>query len=140
MARTGGCICGAVRYEAEGGPGFGACHCGTCRRWASGPFMAMQTHGLRITQGEDQVRVFKSSDWATRSFCGVCGSNLWYRLEGAEPEKGFFLSVGTLDDQSGLELTEEVFSDHKPESYDFFRQASRKVTETELFAQFGAGG
>ena len=46
---TGGCMCGALRYEAFGQPtGSGHCYCVDCRR-ASGsgfiPFMGLQGGG-----------------------------------------------------------------------------------------------
>jgi len=37
--RSGGCLCGAVRFEvALAEPEFSICHCGMCRRWCGGPF------------------------------------------------------------------------------------------------------
>ena len=34
---TGGCLCGAARFElAEAPTSYGACHCGTCRKFSGG--------------------------------------------------------------------------------------------------------
>jgi hypothetical protein len=117
--REGGCQCGTVRYvAAELDDHMHACHCSICRR-ISGlatlsvtvPFAAMQI------RGEEHVVVYTSSDWATRAFCGRCGSGLWYRLNGEDAD--FILSAGTLDDLSGLTLTQEIHVEMKPQGYAF---------------------
>jgi len=117
--REGGCQCGTVRYvAAELDDHMHACHCSICRR-ISGlatlsvtvPFAAMQI------RGQEHVIVYTSSDWATRAFCGRCGSGLWYRLNGEDAD--FILSAGTLDDLSGLTLTQEIHVEMKPQGYAF---------------------
>jgi hypothetical protein len=50
---TGGCLCGALRYEAEGEPQFaGLCYCADCRK-ASGsgfiPFLGFSSQAVRFT-------------------------------------------------------------------------------------------
>jgi hypothetical protein len=38
---TGGCLCGALRYEAVGEPlGSGHCYCGDCRKASGSGFVA----------------------------------------------------------------------------------------------------
>jgi hypothetical protein len=80
MVITGGCHCGAVRYEAEGEAITHAlCHCKDCRRHAGAPMVAwtMYAEGaVRITQGTPKV--YHSSEYGRRQFCADCGTGLLY--------------------------------------------------------------
>ena len=77
---TGGCHCGAVRYEAEGDPLHHAlCHCADCRRCAGAPmvgWIAFATDQVRLTQGE--TAVYAGSPHGRRHFCIQCGTGLFY--------------------------------------------------------------
>jgi hypothetical protein len=105
---TGGCLCGAVRYEVHGPlRAVVACHCSQCRR-TSGHFAA-----FTATRPEDLVliesgglRWYRSSAMARRGFCGDCGSNLFW-----EPTSGGLTSIaaGTLDPPTGLTTAVHVF-------------------------------
>ena len=79
---TGHCLCKAVTIHVESAKkSVGACHCDMCRRWACGPYLAMDC-GIDVTfEGEDDIGVYNSSEWADRGFCKQCGSNLFYRLK-----------------------------------------------------------
>jgi hypothetical protein len=81
MTCSGGCHCGAIRFEVSGTPQHVAlCHCRDCRRNAGAPLVAWAAFGedeLTITQGEPQT--FNSSGSAIRSFCSTCGTGLFYR-------------------------------------------------------------
>jgi hypothetical protein len=81
MAEQGGCHCGAVRYEVRGEPQHVAlCHCGDCRKSAGAPMVAWAAFAeadFALTKGEPVT--FNSSGTALRSFCGTCGTGLWYR-------------------------------------------------------------
>jgi hypothetical protein len=81
--RTGGCFCGAVRFETEGAPRFlSLCHCESCRRAHAAPSVAWA--GFREAQVRlrgETIRVYPSSPGVERSFCGACGSPLAYRGE-----------------------------------------------------------
>jgi hypothetical protein len=99
MSLTGGCYCGAVRYEAAGEVGFrGQCHCRECQYISGGSenlFMMMPADGFTYTKG--QPTGFKRSDLAnpvTREFCPTCGTHLITRIAGGN----IVLKVGTLDD------------------------------------------
>src|SRR4051794_38677057 len=75
---TGGCLFGALRYEADGEPAMvGHCYCADCRK-ASGsgfiPFMGFPAAAVRFS-GQPRMSVSKSARGtdAVRNFCAVCG-------------------------------------------------------------------
>jgi len=76
----GGCLCGAVRYEARGaGRHQVFCHCATCRRAAGASPVAWVTFdadSFRVTKGE--LARFRSSERVQRGFCRDCGTALTY--------------------------------------------------------------
>jgi hypothetical protein len=98
MTMTGGCRCGAVRYEADGEAAHHAlCHCADCRASAGAPMVGW------IAFKEDQLSVkgeptrYESSPGVTRDFCGTCGTGLFYRNPETLP--GIVdVQSGTLDD------------------------------------------
>jgi hypothetical protein len=79
----GRCLCGAIRYEYSGEPMLIAhCHCDSCRRQTSSPmttFIIVPKAALRFTSG--QPKEFASSPGVARSFCGGCGSPIYYRVD-----------------------------------------------------------
>jgi hypothetical protein len=94
---TGGCYCGAVRYETDGKP-FNAtsCHCSICRKTAGAPFVAwfsVRRDQFRIAQGRPVQ--FASSPQGTRGFCGRCGTQLTFRFAGLEE---IDITTASLDD------------------------------------------
>ena len=95
---TGGCLCGAVRYEAGGEPYHsGYCHCVTCRRASGAPVVAwfsVRREDLRITRGEP--RTHRSSDHGRRLFCGDCGAQLLFEDSGLPDE--IDVATASLDD------------------------------------------
>ena len=73
---SGGCLCGAVRFEFAGAPLWaGYCHCESCRRATGAPvaaFIGVQQSAVSFS-GEPPS-VFPSSPGVERWFCGACGS------------------------------------------------------------------
>ena len=76
----GGCLCGAVRFEATGTPGFPhTCSCRMCQRhtgaltasWVEFPREAVQWTGPGGAPS-----VYRSSDKSSRAFCPDCGSSI----------------------------------------------------------------
>ena len=132
MCKNGKCLCGAVRYEGKGEhKGVQVCHCPDCVRWTGGPLMALEFSGGADISGD--VRWFKSSGWAERGSCAICGTAMFWRMQ-----DGSMLTVtaGSLDDVASLgPITEHIFVEHKNDYYDFSDSAPR-VTGAELIARF----
>jgi hypothetical protein len=78
---SGGCLCGAVRYQVAGPARHPCyCHCNSCRRAAGAPFVAWGTFAhasWRVTGGE--LAEYRSSGSVVRGFCARCGGALTYR-------------------------------------------------------------
>jgi hypothetical protein len=77
----GACLCGAVQFEVTL-PSLGCCHChcSICRRFSGagyGTFFQVPRRQFRLLAGEDRLRRYRSSAWAQRAFCDVCGSSLF---------------------------------------------------------------
>ncbi|MBT4735439.1 MAG: GFA family protein [Candidatus Marinimicrobia bacterium] len=129
--KSGGCLCGGVRFHIDSEIAkFTACHCEMCRRWASGPYLATNCGENVSFEDEENLGRFKSSDWAERGFCKICGSSLFYFLA---PAGQYLMSVGAFDDQNGLEMKNQVFIDHKPDCYAFTNQ-TKLMTADEVMA------
>jgi hypothetical protein len=96
---TGGCHCGAVRYEAKGEALHHAiCHCTDCRKAAGAPlvsWIAFKADDVQVTKGSPKERA--SAEHARRHFCPDCGTGLFYTNEAALP--GLIdVQSATLDD------------------------------------------
>ncbi|MBI5615487.1 MAG: GFA family protein [Gammaproteobacteria bacterium] len=106
--RTGGCLCGAVRY-ALSGPlrDVIACHCRECRR-QTGHYLAATAVKRRYFAllRDDGLRWYQSSAIARRGFCAACGSTLFWDAP-AYPHLA--IAAGSLDDDAGLRLVVHIF-------------------------------
>lgn len=128
----GSCLCGAVRVAVRtSSHHIGVCHCSMCRKWGGGPLFAFDNATEVHFDGESNIGVFSSSDWAERGFCSRCGTHLFYRLKNGNH---YSLPVGLLDD-APWEFTDQIFVDEKPAFYDFANQ-TKNLTGAEVFAQF----
>lgn len=107
---TGGCLCGAVRYEVHGPlRNVVHCYCGQCRRTHGlmGPYSGTATGNLKLTE-ERGLRWYRSSDTADRGFCAECGSSLFWRPTGADRVA---ISAGTIDPPTGVRVVGHIFVD-----------------------------
>ncbi len=141
FSASGACMCGKVTYTANIKPGAGACHCGMCRSWSGGPFMAAHAEGKVQFSGEAHISIYQSSQWAQRGFCKVCGANLFYHLlpRPGLPDGEYIMSAGTVKEQQSLTFDNEVFIEHAPGWYEFTAPETRsRLTEAELMAMYGA--
>jgi hypothetical protein len=123
----GRCLCGGVRFEVEPVTyrGIQVCHCGQCRRWGAGPYMAVTAGGeTRIVEG-DTLAWYRSSTHGERGFCTRCGSVLFWRQPGAAT--GWEVSVNALDAEHDLDIEEHIWIEDKPGWYDFADDAPRRT-------------
>jgi len=138
MSKTGGCLCGKVRYALDEAPvAYGACHCKMCRKFSGGIELGVQMPSAGIAwEGDENIGTFASSDWAERGFCKNCGSSLFWRLTAPGPHQGLLsLSAGSLDDLDGMDFVTEVYIDAKPDSHAFAGERQR-LTEAQVMALF----
>jgi hypothetical protein len=115
--RSGGCLCGAVRYEVRGPlRSVVDCHCTMCRRTSGhfAAFTATRPEALVLIESEG-LRWYRSSATARRGFCEICGSSLFW-----EPTSGDRVSIaaGTLDLPTGLETVVHVFVEDASDYYE----------------------
>jgi hypothetical protein len=99
MSQSGGCHCGAVRYEVTGAPkGVSLCHCSDCRKSAGAPMVAWAMFGeeqFALTQGNPKT--YNGSGQSLRFFCPDCGTGVFFR--NAEVLPGIVdVQAATLDD------------------------------------------
>ena len=139
---TGGCACGAVRFQLASAPwDAGWCHCRTCQLNSGSPamvFASVAPADYVVTSGKEQIRSFASSSFGHRGFCGACGTPLYMRVD-HQPETLDF-SVATLDDPAAVTPHFHIFyasrigwadaADDLPR-HDKFRPDTRGLTGTE---------
>ena len=122
---TGQCLCGSVKFSGLPDNGIGVCHCGQCRRWGAGPFMEVDmSTGVRF-ETDEGLSWYRSSEIGERGFCRRCGSSLFWRRVGAGAAMS--VSAHALQTDHGLELTQHIWVDDKPDWYDFADDAPRKT-------------
>ena len=113
MVRTGGCLCGQVRFKVTGEMRpVVACHCEQCRR-LSGNYVAATSAPRRNVSVTGDVRWFRSSDIARRGFCPTCGANLFW--DG--PGTNLSIMAGAIDAPTGLSLIGHIFCRQKGDWY-----------------------
>ena len=96
----GGCHCGAVRYVARFPSRFVAhCHCESCRRTHAAAFVTwvgFPSAQVEVVEGRDALQVYVSSPGTKRTFCGECGTRLFYSSDKWPGET--HVALATFDD------------------------------------------
>lgn len=134
----GRCLCGAVRFVADIAQGeTHVCHCEMCRRWTGSALLSVSVPPNRIRfEGDENIRHFRSSDWAERAWCDRCGATLYYRVTLADyAPANYEMSLGLFDEPERFPLTKEIYIDRKPSTYAFAGDRPR-LTEAEHEARF----
>lgn len=108
---TGGCLCGAIKYEISSSLQFARnCHCAMCRKVTGAAFATwayVEVNNFRWVRGEAQLGKYQSSSDVTRTFCKMCGSTMQYV---AKPtfQDAFGLALGTVDGDPGCKSMRHV--------------------------------
>ena len=110
---TGGCMCGAVRYECSVEPVMTAnCHCRDCQRTTGGAYASVffvPRNTIKIT-GEVKYYDVKgeSGNILSRGFCPTCGSRLFGKPAVMPDLMG--IMAGSLDDPSSHRPAIDIYT------------------------------
>ena len=114
--KTGSCLCGAVKYEANNLRNVIACHCEQCRK-QTGTYMsatAAKDVDFKLTESRG-LKWYSASDTAKRGFCAECGSVLFWKGDGKDYTS---ITAGSIDGASGLKLEGHIYCDNAGDYYD----------------------
>lgn len=100
---TGQCLCGAIRYVADGEPAFsGNCHCKDCQRASGSAFVPAMLFHAKDVAVSGEARYFASTADSGhvhhRGFCPECGAQLFARFSHLPGMLG--IKAGTLDESA----------------------------------------
>jgi hypothetical protein len=107
MTHEGGCLCGAVRYKAEGEPlNVRICHCRTCQKAMGSPYYARALFPQDALTVEGETARYPTSEHLDRVFCPRCGTRLFsWRRNGSAAG----VSLATFDDRNAFAPTEHIW-------------------------------
>ena len=107
---TGGCLCGRIRYRAQGVPDNPShCHCETCRRASGAAFVSWATFpgdGFTFTDGKPAR--YDSSAIAFRRFCPDCGTQLTFQFHDS-PDR-IDLTLASLDHPEAIVPLDHIWT------------------------------
>jgi hypothetical protein len=123
------CLCGSVKIcVAKIDPKFTVCHCESCRKWGGGPLFMTQCGADIHFEGEETVKEYDSSSWASRGFCSNCGTHLFSRFK---KTGAYNVPVGLFPNTKNLTMSLQYFSDLRPDYY-CFSNDTPEMTEAEI--------
>jgi hypothetical protein len=107
MIRVGGCLCGAVRFKAEGEPiNVRVCHCRKCQKAMGSPFFARAPFPQSALTVEGETARYASSETLERVFCATCGTRLFaWRRNGTAAG----VALAGFDDRNAFAPTEHIW-------------------------------
>jgi hypothetical protein len=116
MSKSGGCLCGAVRYEASGDPVFaGHCYCTDCRKTSSS-HTSVSAYPMSAVKLTGEIREFTgkgdSGMPVTRAFCPTCGTQLYSK--GDSNAGLMLLKAGTFDDVEAFRPMASIYTSRAP--------------------------
>lgn len=132
---TGGCQCGAVRYELAGAPvALYVCHCRECRKQSASAFgisVIVRSADLHLVQGAPRSwsRPADSGNIVHCHFCPDCGSRLWHGDREREAE--ISVKGGSLDRPVDLGAAIHIWTIRKLPGVAIPEQARRFDREPE---------
>jgi hypothetical protein len=113
VTTTGGCLCGAVRYEVRGPlRDVVNCHCRMCQRIHGhyGAYSSVARENLSFTT-DDGLKWYLSiqddpDGNVYRGFCKQCGSSLFWKVKGKET---ISITAGSLDQPTHLRTVKHIW-------------------------------
>jgi len=112
---TGGCLCGAVRFQARFPSKWCAhCHCSMCRKEHGAGYVTwagFEESQFELLQGANQLIWYRSSAPAERGFCSQCGSSMLFRSQRWPGE--IHVALGCLDGPIDRQPAAHIFHDSR---------------------------
>jgi len=141
ITMTGGCMCGAVRYEARGEPfSVAHCHCHSCRKHTGAPVVTLAGYKKeQVGFSGEERRLYESSPGALRAYCGHCGSPLTWEGDGGDLGPIIELHLSTFDEPEALVPTAHAFYPERLPWFDIADDLPRYEGFAELSKLLGNG-
>lgn len=112
MTYSGGCTCGAVRYEVAGEPAVqGNCHCRHCQKSTGTAYSASLFFPIELIAITGATKSFDGageSGTTTVVFCPVCGTQILTKPATMAGMGG--IRAGTLDDPELYKPAGDIFT------------------------------
>jgi hypothetical protein len=109
IVKTGGCHCGAVRFEVEltASPVVTECNCSICSK-SGFLHLIVPAEKFRLLSGKECLTTYTfGTGVAKHHFCKVCGIKSFY-VPRSNPN-GFSVNVNCLDDAEDLQYSIKPF-------------------------------
>lgn len=99
----GRCHCGAIQFEMPSQAVHSTiCHCDDCRRQSGAPMMAWAMVPAISVTVRGEPKVYASSESGRRSFCGACGTGLFFTNALLEQMGMMQVRIAALDDPNAI--------------------------------------
>ncbi len=119
---TGGCLCGAVRYQVAGPlRNVVNCHCNMCQKLhgAFGAHSKAKKSDVTIVENRG-LKWYRTSKIAQRGFCQDCGSSLFWQ---PDEQDTIGILAGSLDQPTNLNTMGHIFVGEKADFYEIRDQS-----------------
>jgi hypothetical protein len=90
-----------------------------CRKFggnAFGSFVGIRKSDFKYIKGEELLKIFRSSEWASRAFCSICGSSLMFLYD--KTPDSYDVSAGAFDSGLDSRPTRHIFVKDKCSWFD----------------------
>ncbi|HEX3915926.1 MAG TPA: GFA family protein [Caulobacteraceae bacterium] len=110
----GGCLCGAVRFEARGAPeNVRVCHCRLCQRAMGAPFFARALFPAEQVALTGEIARYNTSPELARLFCPTCGTRIGAARQDDQWGANVALALACFDDPEALTPDAHFFTGSK---------------------------
>jgi hypothetical protein len=114
---AGGCLCGAIRYDADGPPqNAGYCFCADCRKASGSGFIGFLGYPSTAVRFSGSPRQYRSPSFrggeSVRNFCSLCGGLVFGGEVGKDDSHTIY--AGSLDNPSLFKPTMAIFNRDRP--------------------------
>ena len=144
---TGGCACGAIRYECSAEPLLmWNCHCRDCQRGTGGPYypnVIVPAVAFAFTTREPTYYAVPGTTGSHvhRGFCPTCGSPVGSKADHVPELRGIY--AASLDDPSWYQPLADVWT-VSAQNWDYLNPALPKIahqpTEEDMQALMSTRG